>query len=286
MTANTQIQINGIKCNAIIGCYPHEKIATQEIVIDLNVHLYQYNWQKLDELNTTINYDELIDDVKQIVNKTKFNLLESLSQYLTSKLFECYPLIAKIDLILTKPVICGVKADFIKLNYTVEREFKIALSLGSNTGNSPLQQLVTAIELITEFVDDIQVGSFYETKPYGFTEQHNFYNTAITGKCSLLPHQLLAKTKTIEKLMNKQEVFVNGPRAIDIDLLLFGDLVYSNQFLHIPHKDLARRDFVLVPLVDIAKEWIHPQLGCTMENLLLQLNDSDKTVLRSVVYNK
>ena len=286
MTANTQIQINGIKCSPIIGCYPHEKITTQEIIIDLNVHLYQYNWQKLDELNTTINYDELIDDVKQIVNKTKFNLLESLSQHIASELFDRYPLIAKIYVVLIKPAICGVKADCIKLNYTVEREFKIALSLGSNTGNSPLQQLVTAIELINEFVDDIQVGSFYETKPYGFTEQNNFYNTAIIGKCSLLPHQLLAKTKTIEKLMNKQEVFVNGPRAIDIDLLLFGDLVYSNQFLHIPHKDLAHRDFVLVPLVDIAKEWIHPQLGCTMENLLLQLNDNDKTVLRSVVYNK
>ncbi len=286
MSAFTQIKIQGIKSKLIIGCLPYERINLQELIIDLNINLYHYNWQEKDDLNTTISYDGLIDTIQQLVSKTSFNLVESLAQYITAELFRVYPLIAKIDLTLTKPALYGLKADKISLNYIMEREFNIALSLGSNTSNSPMQQLVNAIEFLSEFVDDIQIGEFYETKPYGFSEQNNFYNTAIIGKCNLSPHKLLAKTKTIEKLMNKQEVFINGPRVIDIDLLLFDDLVYSHQFLRIPHRDLTLRDFVLVPLADIAKFWIHPQLGNTIGELLEKLNPKDATIIRRVSYAK
>ena len=286
MSANSQIKIQGIKCNLIIGCLPYERNISQELIIDLNVFLYTHNWHEKDNLNTTISYDDLIDMVKQVVATTKFNLLESLAQYLTNELFRIYKLIAKIDLTLTKPALFGIKADKISFNYVMAREFNIALSLGSNTSNSPMQQLVNAIEFLGEFIDEIRIGGFYETKPYGFTEQNNFYNTAIVGKCSILPHELLAKTKTIEKLMNKQEVFINGPRVIDIDLLLFDDWIYNKQFLGIPHKDLAYRDFVLVPLADVAISWLHPQLGHTIGELLAKLDPKEATIIRNIVYKK
>ena len=280
-----RIEVSGITTNTIIGCYPHERTTPQKLIIDLSASLHASNWLNPDNLETTVDYDGLIDFVQQEVNSTSYQLLESLAQHLSDKILEHYPIIYQLEIKLTKPAICGVKAQAISVYYDCRRKFKVALALGANC-DLPQQQIVTAIEILGEFVTDIQIGGFYETTPVGGIAQDNFINTAITGYVSLKPEELLAKIKIIEKLMGKYESVKDGPRTIDIDLILFDDLVYQNNFLQLPHKSAHMRDFVLQPLADIALDWVHPLTNKSIGELLSAIPKTEKSILHKVEYYK
>lgn len=275
-----EICINGISANVIIGCYENERNNPQELIINLKAALYECNWNNCnDKLDETINYDELIDYVVKIVAPTKYELLEVLAEYLTTSILKQYALIEKVQIELIKPAICGIRAREIKISHNSKRKYKIALALGSNAENLPKQQLITAIELLNGYVGDIVTGGFYRTKPFGFTHQNDFYNTAITGYTSLTPGQLLSKIKKIEKLMGKRELMFNGPRVIDIDIILFDDLIYEQNFLYIPHKLAHLRDFVLQPLADIAPDLIHPVFKQNVAQLLNNLPMNERSII-------
>jgi 2-amino-4-hydroxy-6-hydroxymethyldihydropteridine diphosphokinase len=159
------------------------------------------------------------------------------------------------------------------------------LALGSNC-DSPQQQVTTAIEILGEYLSDIQVGSFYETTPVGGISQGNFINTAIIGHVDLKPEKLFSKIKALEKLMGKHEIVKNGPRSIDIDLILFDNLVYQHNFLQIPHRFAHIRDFVLQPLADIVPDWVHPVENKTIDELLSSIPETEKSILHKVEYYK
>ena len=276
-----KIEISGITTNTIIGCYPHERANAQDLIIDLSISLYSSNWLQPDNLETTVDYDSLIDFVSLETEATHYQLLESLAKYLSDKILEHYPIISFVQIKLTKPAICGVKAKNISVYHESRRQFKVALALGSNC-ELPQQQVTTAIEILGDYLSDIQVGGFYETTPVGGITQDNFINTAITGYVSLKPEELLSKIKRIEKLMGKYEIVKNGPRIIDIDIILFDNLVYQHNFLQIPHKFAHMRDFVLQPLADIAPDWVHPVENKTISQLLALLPTTDKSILRKI----
>lgn len=284
MSAIANIQVNGIKTSIIIGCYEHERVKTQDIVIDLWASLYSHNWVSQDKLDTTVDYDELIDFTVSVVSQTTFNLLESLAQHLTNEILMRFTLIREINLTITKLAICGIKAQEIKVGYNQHKSFKVALALGSNSEFLPQQQLITTIEILGEYINDISIGGIYETKPVGYVDQRNFYNTAITGFTTLKPEELLGKIKSIEKLMGKTEILENGPRIIDIDLIFFTDLIYTHNFLTVPHKHAHLRDFVLQPLADIAPDWVHPVLNVSVKELAKKLQH--ESILKKVDYYK
>ena len=277
------IKINGIKASALIGCYDYERHNPQELSIDVVANLYTHNWIKQDKLDTTVDYDAICDYVVSIISGTKFLLLETLTQFVANSVLDKFPLIKDIELDVTKLAICGVKAREIKVGFKKSRKFKVALALGSNAEFLPQQQLITAIEILGEYIEDIEIGGFYETKPVGYLDQKNFYNTAITGYTSLKPEELLGKIKSIEKLMGKTEIVVNGPRVIDIDLILVDTLVYQHNFLYVPHKNAHLRDFVLFPLADIAPSWVHPVLNKTIADLAKEIGESS-IIVRTEYY--
>lgn len=268
-----KISVNGIACKTIIGCYDYERDKEQDIIIDINLELYNSDWIRPDSLDTTVDYDKLIDFIQKIVPTTRYHLLESLLQWLSEELLKQFSLIGEVHIIVAKPEICGIKARQINVSHTRKRKFKVALALGSNDTLAQ-QQIITAIEILGEYVSDMQIGGFYQTLPVGYRKQSNFVNTALIGFVDLRPEELLGKIKTIEKLMGKHEVFVNGPRCIDIDLILFDNLVYTHNFLTVPHKSMHLRDFVLRPLADIDGSWMHPLQNKTIKELLSGLKDA------------
>lgn len=278
-----KIKVNEINSKAIIGCYPHEREQVQDILIDISLELYPNNWICPDSLDTTVDYDRLIDFVQEVVPTTNFHLLESLSQCLTEELLNQFSLIKTADVTLTKPAVSGIKAKSINISHSRVRKFKVALALGSNDTLAQ-QQLITAIEILGEYVSDIEIGGFYKTEPVGYTQQDEFINTALIGYVDLRPEELLGKIKTIEKLMGKHEVFLNGPRCIDIDLILFDNMVYTHNFLTVPHKSMHERDFVLRPLVDIDDSWVHPVYNKTVGELLEKLTTS--SIIAKIDYYK
>jgi len=137
----------------------------------------------------------------------------------------------------------------------------VYLALGSNLGNrrSLIQQAVD--ELQANGIPVKKISSIIETKPVGGPQQENFLNAVLQAETSLDPHQLLSLTQNIEKKMGRTRDVLNGPRTIDIDILLYNNQSISTLTLIIPHPRMLERDFVMNPLKEIAPD-IAENLKC------------------------
>ena len=127
------------------------------------------------------------------------------------------------------------------------------LSLGSNLGDKK-KNIDTALKLLREnaYIRILELSSVYETEPVGYTEQDLFYNIVIKIETNLSPIELLEYCNSIEMLLKRERIIKWGPRTMDIDILLFDDVVIDDEKLTIPHPRIAERAFVLVPLWEIA----------------------------------
>ena len=155
----------------------------------------------------------------------------------------------------------------------------IALGLGSNIGDSIslCRRAVKELEKIAE-IQILRNSAWYETRPVGFANQPNFINGAILLETDLPPLELLYVLKGIEEDFGRSNTRQNGPREIDLDLLLYDNIVLNLPNLTIPHPAMADRAFVLVPLVEIHPMLIHPVSGRTVSDLLEDLGQVEHLV--------
>lgn len=143
----------------------------------------------------------------------------------------------------------------------------VTIGLGSNLGDR-LANLQAAIAGLPPEIRLLRASPVYETPPWGFSDQPAFLNQVIQAATDLDPQAVLGKLKRLEVELGRKTTFRYGPRLIDLDILLYGNLVLEMPGLKIPHPHLAERAFVLVPLADLDPELRHPLLGETMETLL------------------
>jgi 2-amino-4-hydroxy-6-hydroxymethyldihydropteridine diphosphokinase len=132
---------------------------------------------------------------------------------------------------------------------------RIYLGLGTNLGEKK-KNLEHALRLLSERVAVKKVSSFYETEPVGYKDQPWFLNIVIEGETSLKPFELLNFTQGIEKEMKRVKTIVNGPRIIDVDILLYDEIEMKSETLIIPHPRMKERAFVMVPLFEICPDII------------------------------
>ena len=149
---------------------------------------------------------------------------------------------------------------------------QIYIALGSNLGDRA-GNLARALQLLpARGVHIRQVSDFLETRAYGATDQPDFLNAVARVETGLAPEQLLQVLLQVEKLMGRVRKRHWGERNIDLDLLLYGDLVYQSKTLTLPHPDMLNREFVLAPLAQIAPKLVHPVAGKTIRELWAELN--------------
>jgi 2-amino-4-hydroxy-6-hydroxymethyldihydropteridine diphosphokinase len=147
----------------------------------------------------------------------------------------------------------------------------VFIALGSNLGDRH-ENLQVAIESMQPEIHPLDCSSVYETPPWGYLDQPKFLNQVIKAETQLSPSDLLDYLQVIESQIGRKETIRYGPRVIDLDLLFYDDEVIESPLLTIPHPRMENRAFVLLPIADLAPEFIHPVLKVRIADLLARVD--------------
>jgi 2-amino-4-hydroxy-6-hydroxymethyldihydropteridine diphosphokinase len=142
------------------------------------------------------------------------------------------------------------------------------LGLGSNIGNREKNLAAVLDHLAAADIRISRVSSIYETEPMGLAAQRWFLNMVAEVETDLFPMQLLTRTLKIERSLGRVRTIPNGPRIIDIDILLYSKAVVHSAALEIPHPRMGERRFVLVPLAELAPDLRHPVTHRSIRQML------------------
>lgn len=157
---------------------------------------------------------------------------------------------------------------------------KAYLGLGSNLGRR-LENLRNALKQLTsaENIIIMAISSIYETRPVGGPEQGPYLNACVKLATSLSPTKLLLTMQAVEDNLGRIRKERWGPRTIDLDLLIYENILINSPLLELPHPRMTERDFVLIPLAEIAPDLIIPGQAITLKELLLSRSPTEDVVL-------
>ncbi len=148
-------------------------------------------------------------------------------------------------------------------------EFWTGIAIGSNQDN-PMERVVEARERVRQSFPwtEFRSSSWYQTSPVGPIAQDDFINGVVVGRCAVQPSEMLSELLALERHLGRVRQVHWGPRRVDLDLLFVGSTVIETRSLSLPHPRMHERGFVLVPLNEVCKEWIHPLLHRTVNQLV------------------
>ena len=155
----------------------------------------------------------------------------------------------------------------------------IYLGLGSNIGDK-IGFINAAVREISKMSNTkvLKSSSIYKTEPWGVTNQDYFLNSVLEIETNFTPSELLSEIKKIESLLGRKKRQKWFEREIDIDILFFNNLVFKSGNIEIPHPEIPKRNFVLVPLCELNPGLIHPVLNCTVKELLENSKDNSGVI--------
>jgi len=158
----------------------------------------------------------------------------------------------------------------------------VILSLGTNQGNK-LENLNIAIKKLSLLGEILTVSSIYQTPPWGF-KSDDFYNMALSLKTEIEAEQLIEKLQAIETSLGREKKQASEgyqARPLDIDIIFYNNDILDSKNLTIPHPRMQERKFVLIPIIEIISNFIHPTLKVSLEHLLTKTNDTSEIVKTS-----
>ena len=269
------IRIENLEIYAYHGVFEEEKKKGQKfyLTIDMKQNLRPAGIN--DDLTKSTHYGLVSELVYKIVSENCYDLIETVAEQCATKILLQFPLIEEITVKVSKPD-APISIPFEDVSVTVTRGWHTAyISYGSNMGDrkaiieNALNELKDNI-FCKEFIS----SSYYETKPYGGVEQDDFINGVCRIKTLLDPMELLVLLHEIENKAGRKREIHWGPRTLDLDIIFYDHIIMETDDLIIPHPDMQNRLFVLEPLSELTKYYIHPVNHCSIAALLASLKVS------------
>lgn len=242
------------------GVYEDEKINGQTFYVSCDCTLSTRQAGKADNLELALNYGTLAVRITELFKAHSFDLLEAVGEYVLEHILREFPIIRSMTLTIKKPSApIGLPLQYPAL--TITRGWhQVILSLGSNIEPrlTHLENALTALNRQSD-IRLLKKSSWIETKPVGYLDQDLFINGACHIETLLTPHELLDVIHSIEAEEQRERLIRWGPRTLDIDIIYYDNLLLDTEDLKIPHPLSLERDFVMIPLAEIAPYWCDPR---------------------------
>lgn len=274
------IKIVDLKVFAHHGVFPEETQNGQDFYVSANLYLDTFTASENDDLTKSADYGAVCHFINDYMTLHTFKLIETVANNLAREILTSFPLINAVDIEIKKPH-APIGLPFSNISVKVSAKYHTAyLSIGSNLGDRKAH-LDYAIYALGTSKDTFVYShsSYIETAPVGYLDQPDFLNGAICIKTILTPEELLKKINTIEADEKREREIHWGPRTLDIDILLYDDIIYESRDLFIPHLRMHERSFVLEPLCEIAPNAVHPVLRKTAFMLKEELSNESRKFL-------
>ncbi len=154
------------------------------------------------------------------------------------------------------------------------------ISIGSNLGNKKKNIEKAKFLINQKYIKIIKVSSIYETFAWPNKKDPKFFNLVIKVKTFLNPTQLFRFLKSIEKKMGRKKAPKNSPRICDIDIIDYNGTKFKNSYLQIPHPRMKKRDFVLIPLMEICSNWTYPRSKMKISTIINNISENNLTSIK------
>ncbi len=259
------------------GVLEEEKRLGQKFLVSLVLYGEFIKSENNDRIEDTISYSEVCHFIEGEFTKKSFDLIESVANYIGIQLLIKFPGLKKVDVEVKKPW-APIGLPFKNVSVFTSKEWHtVYLALGSNMGDKASFLDMAISELNKDPLSkNVAESKRMITKPYGYLDQDDFLNSCVCIKTIRNPKEMLSLTQSIEMKANRERKIHWGPRTLDVDILLFDDIVYQDDNLIIPHVDMANREFVLAPLMEIAPYYIHPILLKSIKQIFQELQEGKK----------
>lgn len=254
-----KIYLKDIEIFANHGVFQEEKTLGQKFILSLELSLDIKEAAITFDLTKSVHYGELCHKVVEVFQEESLDLIESVVNKVASFVLDDYPMVKAVKVLLKKPwAPIGRHLDYAAVEITRERHTAYIM-LGSNMGNKE-ENFKNAMKKIEEVngIKISKVSSFIVTEPWGNQNQEEFLNGAIEVKTYLTPRELMRELLRIENELGRVREIKWGPRIIDLDIVLYDDIVSNDEFVILPHPLMHLREFVLKPLNEIAPYALHP----------------------------
>jgi len=246
------ITLREMKLYGYTGCLPEEKQKGQYFYVTVTMFFKEIPAVLTDDLDDTVNYAEVYEIVKDMVSNSRFNLIEHLAHRIGREVISRYGSIDSVQVLIRKPD-APVDGMFESMDTSITvRRREVVIGFGGNMGDCE-KNIISALNMIKDNpgIDLVRVSSLYKTEPVGYDDQDYFLNGCALVNTYLEPLELLHELQKIENELHRVRTVKNGPRTIDLDILLFSGMKIDSEELTVPHPRMWQRAFVLVPLKEI-----------------------------------
>lgn len=270
------ISIKNIRIYAYHGCLEDEKRIGQDFYVNATLEISTREAGKADDIDKTIHYGLVTETIHDVMTATSYDLIETCAEKAAEAVLLGYPGVEAITIEIRKPD-APIPREFEDVSVKIRRAWHQAvIAIGANLGDAEAM-VEGSFERIGNITDCrlVKKSSILKTAPYGVTDQPEFFNAVCEIRTLLTPHELLDELHKLENESGRVRELRWGPRTLDLDIIMYDDLVLEDDNLCIPHVDMANRDFVLEPLAEILPYKVHPLTGKRVCEMLSSLK-SDK----------